>query len=170
MPTARDTAEIAAGNVRRANADADVLEAETKAARERAARVVETAKTEQRNLDRQMKLSTSDAAGQVRGLGERLARVIASKASVHPSPDLRGLGRKFLRSGLEYFELERLGNADPRFAELFGLTTTAQQAAIRFFADGIRDESVFTALDSFECRAWRAVIERARVLAGEVPE
>jgi hypothetical protein len=167
MPTRTET-QAAIAEVRRKNQEADELEHATRAARERAADAAEIAKRSSGDFERQLKGCESNASVEIRALNDRLARTIAAKASpMRPVPESRGLARKFLHQGTTYQEVERLGNYDSRFAELFGILSDAQQMSGRLFAADVRSDDIFGQVDAVECAAWRAVVARAMVLAGE---
>jgi hypothetical protein len=165
MPTARDVSDIATANVRRANADADALEAEVLAARARAAGAAKTAVEQSALADRETRLHEQVVKNELKALREKLdAAIAAPRPTSRPTPVVRGLARLYLRQGCSYEEVERLARGDELFAKFFGLLTTSQQM---MSVIGIRDPGLADDLDAVEVKSWRAVIERARVLAGE---
>jgi hypothetical protein len=111
-----------------------------------------------------------EAGIELRALSERVERAIAAaKAPAsRPSIETRRLARKFLHHGLDdYNELVLICDSDPTFGELNGLNGTLHQTAHRWAKSQIEADALYAALDVIETKAWRVLIARAMVLAGE---
>ncbi len=122
--------------------------------------------------ERQQQQRVRDAEPRIRQLREKVDRVLAaSPPASRPAPEVRALARKFLHEGLLTLmaparnEVEMLSRGDAYFGELFALNRSAghQMEA----GGGVGDEALTAELDAIECDTWRAVVERARWLAGE---
>jgi hypothetical protein len=160
-----------------AETSAAVAEAEAQAATEAAAASRLAAQQAAREADEQrgryeremrgIELKASKEIGVLKGKVDQLVN-LKVPSGPRPSPDTRSLARRFLHMGLsDYAQVERLSSGDHRFAELHGLTLAVQQLASRTFEAGITDETLCGAIDQVECTAWRALVARASVLAGE---
>jgi len=110
-----------------------------------------------------------NASGEIRGLRERIEKAIATKRppTSRPTVAARGLGRKFLHQGCDFFEVDNLAHQDEAFGEFFGLLGLAQQMSVRMQSLGIADDALFAAVDAMEIKSWKAVVQRAQFLAGE---
>jgi hypothetical protein len=145
------------------------LEQQLEAARiaEKAAAVV--AVEDQNRRDRALHEIERGAAAELRGLSEMAAQIFAVKATAHPRPtsDGKGLARKFLHQGVDFFELERLA-ADRTIGDRLGINSRAAQLLLRFADTGVRDDRLYAEAEAIESRAWGLAVSRARELAGEI--
>ncbi|HEX9362209.1 MAG TPA: hypothetical protein VGA47_00290 [Candidatus Dormibacteraeota bacterium] len=141
-----------------------------------AARVAEQARQHadwMKAQERQQQQRVREAEPRIRKLREKVDRVLAARPPAsRPAPETRALARKFLHEGLIVLmapgrnEAEALSIGDPRFGELFGLNREAGQQMKA--GGGVGDEALTAELDAIECDTWRAVVQWAQVLAGEV--
>jgi hypothetical protein len=139
-----------------------------------AARVAEkagaiAAAEQQKTRARELHEVERAAAAELRGLTEMADKVFATKATLtaRPAPDVRGLARKFLHQGCDYFEVANLAT-DRVFGDRLGVSRRAGQLMVRFAAIGVRDETLWAQVDAIEAKGWQLAVERARALAGEI--
>jgi hypothetical protein len=122
---------------------------------------------DQNRRDRELHEVERHAAAELNGLRALADVIFAAKITPsRPSPEIRGLARKFLHEGLDIFEVERLA-LDRVFGDRLGISRRAGQLMLRFVDLGVADDALHAALDSIEIRAWALAVERARALAGE---
>ena len=145
------------------------LESQLELARVAEKQAQREAEEKRKDEARAMRGLEMNASGEIRGLRERIERAIASKRTptLRPTPEARGLSRKFLHQGVDFLEVERLAHTDVVFAEFFGLLGLCQQMHIRMQSLAIADDNLFAAVDAMEIKSWRAVVQRAEFLAGE---
>ncbi len=137
-----------------------------KVAEAEAARLAEIKHREEARALRGLELN---AVNQIGTLKTRVEHAIAAKRppTSRPTVAARGLSRKFLHQGCDYFEVDQLAHLDDAFSEFFGLNGLAQQMHTRMQSIAISDDNLFAAVDAIEIKSWRAVVQRAEFLAGE---
>ncbi len=145
------------------------LEADLEAARVAEQQAAKDRTEQQKEQDRNQRDMAANASAEIRSLRERIEKALAAKrpATSRPTVGARGLSRKFLHQGCDYFEVDTLAHLDDAFAEFFGLNGAAQQMVIRMQSLAIADDALFGAVDALEVKSWAAVVQRAAILAGE---
>jgi hypothetical protein len=135
--------------------------AEQQAAKDRA--------EQQKEQARQLRETERGQAGELRALSEMADKVFATKAapSSRPAPEIRGLARQFLHTGIDVFAVDALAT-DRTFGDRFGISRRAGQLLVRFAAIGVADETLWAQADAIEAKAWGLACQRARELAGEI--
>jgi hypothetical protein len=145
------------------------LEADLEAARIAEKQAAVAAVEQQKKRDHELKEIERGQAGELRALSEMADKVFAVKAtpSSRPAPEIRGLARQFLHTGIDVFAVDALAT-DRVFGDRFGISRRAGQLLVRFAAIGVRDETLWAQADAIEVRGWALAVQRAKVLAGEI--
>jgi hypothetical protein len=146
------------------------LETQLEAAKADAAEAARLGEIKRRDDERAMRGLELNASAEIRALRDRIEKALAAKrpATSRPSIGARGLSRKFAHQGCDILEVDRLAHLDDAFGEFFGLNGLAQQMNTRMQSLAISDDNLFAAVDALEIKTWRAVVQRAAILAGEV--
>jgi len=158
----RELARNAEAEVRRANELADQLEADSKAARERAAAAGRTSQDVAREFGRISASQTQAASNELRQLRAAVDAVLAEKPDkAQVMHDTRFAARTLLTDYvLGDGKLPTLG--DPLWGALHGL-----QGQVQAFMGRLDDEDRYNAADDLECKLHRACRARLSFLAGE---
>ena len=162
----------AEGEARAATAAAEAAEAEAARNRAAAKNAAQEARRHERDVER-VEQKWRDRAGQeVLELGAALRKLISAKVA---PPAVRPIDRGHARTllhGLGAGEdggltaIAQLRACDPHLARLLAIH---QAAGIGLVAAQLHDDDdVVAQLDAVECAAWRAVVARTQVIAGEV--
>ncbi len=161
--TAKEQARESAREVGRANAVADALEAETIAARGRAATAGRTAQSAAQEFGRVSASQRQAASNELTQLRAAADAVLSQKPDKAP---VMHDTRRYARSMLGSYVLGGDGPM-PQMGDLLWGAIHGLQGRVVQFMGGLEDAELYNAADALECQLHRACMARLRWLAGE---